>query len=156
VAAGCASRPQAAENPAADPAAERYAIARAITETAQAVTDFPQNGKPETVLRFYATDYDGVQDGDHQTLGDVRRILDDLGERIQAGAPIELLARTRNIRVELEGPSAAWATYDLLFAIGAGGRVAFQQDARCTAFYRKTGDAWLVRHEHCSTPRGRK
>lgn len=149
--AGCASRPATR---AADPADDRFAIARTISDTARAVSAFGRTADPEAVLRFYAPDYDGVQDGDRQTLADLRRLLDELKQRIDEGVPIEMVARTTNIRVNLVNADTGWATYDLLFALGAGGRLALQQQARCSAVYRKAADAWLVRHEHCSTRRG--
>jgi ketosteroid isomerase-like protein len=152
--AGCASTQGRAADPAIDGADERFAIARTITDTARAVTAFSRTTDPETVLRFYTPDYDGIQDGDRQTLADVRRLLDALRVRIASGAPIEMVARTTNIRVDLVNATTGWATYELVFAIGAAGQVAVQQQARCSALYRKPADAWLVRHEHCSTRRG--
>lgn len=143
---GCAASPERAE-----PADDRFAIALAISAGARAVTRFPETSDPESILRFYTPDYDGIQDGNRQTLADVRRLLDELKARIAEGVPIEMVARTTNIRVDVVNPSTGWATYDLLFAVGAAGRVALQQQARCSALYRKAAGAWLVRHEHCSS-----
>jgi ketosteroid isomerase-like protein len=152
---GCASggaRRAAAEPAAAELDEARFAIAKVIADTARAVTDFSKAPDPKTVLRFYAADYDGVQDGDRQTLKDVERLLGELRDRIESGDPIQMAARTTNIRVEMATPTVGWASYDLLFSIGAGARSA-QQAARCTGLYRKVADAWVVRHEHCSTRR---
>ena len=153
---GCASARGTAAESGIDGADERFAIARAITDTARAVSEFPRTTDPESVLRFYTPDYDAIQDGDWQTLADVRRLLEALKVRIDSGAPIQMVARTTNIRVDLVNATTGWATYDLVFAIGAGGQIAVQQRAKCSALYRKPADTWLVRHEHCSTQRGER
>jgi hypothetical protein len=154
VAGGCASTGTGGRD-AADLGEARFAIAKAISDTARAVTDFGRTTDPTTVLRFYAPEYDGVQDGDRQTRQDVERVLGDLKQQIAGGAPIQLAARPTNIRVEMQSPTSGWASYDLAFAIAAGDRVAVRQQARCTSLYEKRGEAWLVRHEHCSTQRQR-
>lgn len=134
---------------------DEFAIAKAITDSTTAWTNFPRTRDPASVLKFYAKDYVAIQDGEWQTLKDVERLLADLQEEIDQGHAVRILVRTKNIRVQVDGPTG-WATYEYQARIGLAGRIVLAGDGRCTGIYKKAGEAWLFQHEHCSTAAGKE
>lgn len=129
---------------------EATAVARTITASAQALSDFPRTRNTGSVLSFYSKDYVGVENGEESSLDDERQILTELRDRIERGVSIEISNSARNIRVRVVG-SIAWATYDYLFRIAVGDGDWDEESGKCTSVLEKSGTAWLLDHEHCSS-----
>ncbi len=130
---------------------EEDAIAKTIADSAKAMTDFPKTRDVRSVLRLYAKDYMGINNGESETLMEVEKVLTDLEEKINLGKPVGIVDRVSNVKVQVTG-TLGWATYDEVMKIGAGGEVLVDLQAKCTGIYKKKGMEWLVQHVHCSTP----
>ncbi len=127
------------------------AVARAISGSARALSDFPKTRNADSVLSFYAKDYTGIENGEESSLEDERQLLSDLEERIDQGVTVGISSRAQNIRVRVAGP-IAWATYDYVFKIAVADSDWDEEEGKCTSVLEKIGSAWLLKHEHCSSP----
>ncbi len=127
-------------------------IRKVITDQARAMTDFPRSKDMQAVLKFYARDYAGIDNGRWQDLKDAEKFLADLEEQINLGNPVGISTRVSNIKVQISG-AMAWATYDQEVKVGALGQVVGQELQKCTGIYKKKGTEWLIQHGHCSTLR---
>jgi ketosteroid isomerase-like protein len=126
------------------------AIEQVMQAHARACSDFPRTRDAEAVLKYFSKDFSGVHQGEPQTYADVEKMLADLNEQLELGAPVGVSLKYSNIVVQAIGP-LAWATYDQSFRMGVGGAVRVQTDSKCTSIFRKQGTTWLIQHDHCSS-----
>ena len=127
-------------------------IEKTLMDLAGANTQFPKTKDSQSILRFYSQDYAGINDGKSETLQDIEKYLLDLVDRINLSEPIGISSKVSNIQASATGASG-WATYDYEYKVGRGGMVLQETQGKCTTIFRKQGDSWLIRHEHCSTER---
>jgi ketosteroid isomerase-like protein len=129
---------------------EEILLEKTITDLANRGTEFPKTKDAQSILRFYASDYAGINNGKSESLKDVEKYLSDLIERINLGEPIGVSAKVSDIKTSASG-SLGWATFDYDYKVGSGGAVLQAEQGKCTTIFRKQGDSWLIQHEHCST-----
>jgi ketosteroid isomerase-like protein len=129
---------------------EETLIEKKIIDLANASTQFPKTKDSQSILRFYSQEYEGINNGKSESLKDIEKFLADVLERINLGEPIGVSSKVTNIKTSVTS-SSGWATYESEFKLGSGGAVLQTAQSLCTAIFRKQGDSWLIRHEHCST-----
>jgi ketosteroid isomerase-like protein len=129
---------------------EEALVEKTIVDIAHATTEFQKTKGPKSILRFYAQDYSGVNDGKLDSLKETQEYLSDVLERINLGAPIGISSKVTNMRANVVGP-LGWATYDYEYKLGSSGVTLEATQGHCTTIFRKHEDLWLVQHEHCST-----
>lgn len=129
---------------------EETLIEKKIIDLANASTQFPKTKDSQSILRFYSHEYEGINNGKSESLKDIEKYLSEVLERINLGEPIGISSKVTNIRTSVTGPSG-WATYESEYKLGSGGAVLQTTQGLCTTIFRKQGDSWLIRHEHCST-----
>jgi len=125
-----------------------------LNEAAEAESKFYSTKDFSSVIGFYAQDYMGIKDGRSETVNDKSKYLAEVLEQITLGEPIGISSRLKNIKPSVEG-RFGWATYEYEYKVGrSGGKSGVLQQVsqgQCTAIFRKQEDAWLIRHEHCSS-----
>ncbi len=126
------------------------AIEKTITDATKAMTDFPRTRDLEAVLQFYAQDYTGINDGEWETMEEMKKTFSDLEEKMNLGSPIGISYKVSNIIAHVTG-TTGWATYDFSAKIGMAGETLVEEQGKCTGIYIKNGAAWAVLHEHCSS-----
>lgn len=128
---------------------EQAAIEQILIDLANANTQFPRTKDPQSILRFYSQDYEGISNGKSDSLKDTEKYLADVLERINLGEPIGISSKVANIKTSVTS-TLGWATYSYEYKVGSGGAVLQTNQGQCTTIFRKQGDTWLIRHEHCS------
>jgi ketosteroid isomerase-like protein len=129
---------------------EEAAIEKKLIDLADANTQFPHTKDSQSVLRFYSQDYAGIDNGNAESLKDIEKYLSDVLERMNLGEPLGISSKVTNIKTSVTGP-LGWATYEFEWKLGRGGVVLQTNQGQCSTIFRKQGDSWLIRHEHCST-----
>ena len=128
------------------------AIARTITESANAVTNFPQTKNHQKVFHFYTEDYSTIQDGVVATRKVVEQSYRQLEEMLKDGMPMTTTAKVSKIRA-VASSGMGWATYDAFFDVHSGELAMQKGDLKCTGLLQKIGSEWKIQHEHCSSRR---
>lgn len=143
------------QNPNGDVITQEEAlIVTTINNVANAESQISKTKDAASIFRFYAQDYAGIKDGKSETLKEKSKYLAEVLDQINLGEPIGISSKFMNIKPSVAGNSG-WATYEYEYKVGrSGGRSGVLQQVsqgQCTAIFRKQADAWLIRHEHCST-----
>lgn len=128
------------------------AIERVIKEAAKATATFSETRDAQAVLKLYAQDYLGVQDGEAETRDSIEKWLADYESELKRGSTLRFISVVSNLKPGLAG-AMAWATYDYVFQAIRNGELEGQDAGKCTSLLRKEGTAWLIFHEHCSKTR---
>ncbi len=128
---------------------EEEAIKAVIVGAAQAASEFSRTRDPQTVLKAYAADYEGIQDGEAETRATIEQWLREYGNALDKGNPTRFLGEVFGLQVRISGP-IAWATYDYRFTLVAEGESRAEDRGLCTSILKKSGAQWLIHHEHCS------
>lgn len=133
---------------------EEGRIITTLNDAADAESNFYSTKDSSSVLRFYAQDYMGIKDGKLETVKDYQKYLAEVLNQITRGEPIGISSKIKNIKPSVEG-RFGWATYEYEYKVGrSGGKSGVLQQVsqgHCTAIFKKQADAWLIRHEHCSS-----
>jgi len=129
---------------------EEGLIAATLNDVANAETQLSKTKDSASVLRFYTEDYAGIKDGKSETVKDSEKYLAKVLERINSDEPIGISSKVLNINPSVTG-RLGWATYEYEYKIIRSGVLQRFSQGLCTAIFRKQGDSWLIRHEHCST-----
>ena len=133
-------------------AGDEEAIESTIREAAKATATFSETRDKQAVLKLYAKDYWGVQDGVAETRDAIEKWLSDYHEELTQGSTLRFISVVSNLKVGLAG-SMAWATYDYVFQAIRNGELEGQDAGKCTSLLRKESSTWLIFHEHCSKSR---
>jgi ketosteroid isomerase-like protein len=133
-------------------AEEGAAIERIVKDAAMAAATFSENRDKQAVLKLYAKDYVGIQDGETETRDAIEKWLSDYDFELSNGSTLRFISVVSNLRVRTPGPTA-WATYDYVFQAVRNGELEGSDAGKCTALLREVGSAWLIQHEHCSKTR---
>ncbi len=128
---------------------DEEAVTALLLEAAKVTADYSTTRDAESVLKMYAPDYAGVQDGEEETLETVRKWLAEYGAELDKGSPLRFLGEVFGVKVHVAG-QLAWATYDYVFTLVSRGEIQTEDRGRCTSILRKEGASWLIQHEHCS------
>lgn len=131
------------------------AVQALLIDAAKATSEFSRTRDPQSVLKAYAKDYVGIQDGESETRETIEKWLSEYGAELDKGNPSRFLGEIFGIKVRVSG-TLAWATYDYVFKLVANGEIQTEDRGLCTSILRKEGSAWLIQHEHCSKPRPAK
>jgi ketosteroid isomerase-like protein len=129
---------------------EEDLIVTTLNNVANAESQFSKTKDSPSILRFYTQDYAGVKDGRSQTLKDQETYLAEVLTRINSDEPIGILSRVMNIKANVAG-TFGWATYEHEYKVVRSGVLQRLSQGPCTAVFRKEGNSWLIRHQHCST-----
>lgn len=139
------------QNPKGDVITQEEAlIVKTLNEVADAESQFSKTKDSVSILRFYTQDYAGIKDGKSQTVKDQEKYLAEVLERINSDEPIGISSKVLNIKPSVTG-RLGWATYEYEYKVIRSGVLQRFSQGLCTAIFRKEGDSWLIRHEHCST-----
>jgi len=133
-------------------AGEGETVETVIKEAAKATATFSETRDAEAVLKLYAKDYLGIQDGETETRDSIEKWLEDYEAELRRGSTLRFISAVSNVKTGFAG-SIAWATYDYLFQAIRNGELEGQDVGKCTSLLRKEGGAWLIFHEHCSKTR---
>lgn len=135
----------------ADKSKDEAAIVKIINDNAKALTEFPRNRNRKALQKNYAEDFEGINDDKSESSEETKKFFSDLEEQLNLGSPIGILNQVSNIKTHIY-ETVGWATYDYSLKIGIGGAVVVSDQGKCTSILKKQGTAWLIQHEHCSTP----
>lgn len=133
-------------------AVDEEAVERVIKDAAKATDTFSETRDAQAVLKLYAQDYLGVQDGKAETRDSIEQWLSDYESELKRGSTLRFISAVSNLKTGLDG-STAWATYDYVFQAIRNGELEGQDAGKCTTLLRKEASAWLIFHEHCSKTR---
>ena len=133
-------------------AGDEEAIESTVRAAAKATATFSETRDKQAVLKLYATDYLGVQDGEAETRDAIEKWLSDYESELKQGSTLRFISVVSNLKAGFAG-SLAWATYDYVFQAIRNGELEGQDAGKCTSLLRKEGAAWLIFHEHCSKTR---
>lgn len=133
-------------------AGDEAAIESAIKEAARATATFSETRDAQAVLKLYAQDYLGIQDGEAETRESIEKWLADYESELKRGSTLRFISAVSNLKPGFAG-SLAWATYDYVFQAIRNGELEGQDAGKCTSLLRKEASAWLIFHEHCSKTR---
>ncbi len=133
-------------------AGEGETVETVIKEAAKATATFSETRDAEAVLKLYAKDYLGIQDGETETRDSIEKWLEDYEAELRRGSTLRFISAVSNVKTGFAG-SIAWATYDYLFQAIRNGELEGQDVGKCTSLLRKEDGAWLIFHEHCSKTR---
>jgi ketosteroid isomerase-like protein len=131
---------------------EEGAIEKVVKEAAMASATYSETRDKQAVLKLYAKDYVGIQDGETETRELIEKWFLDYESELNKGNMLRFINVVSNLRVRIPGP-IAWATYDYVFQAVRKGELEGQDAGQCTTILRKEGPTWLIQHEHCSKTR---
>ena len=126
---------------------EEEAVERAITTEAKSAATFPETRDKQAILKLYAADYSGIQDGEPETRETIEKWLADYETELNRGSTLRFIGVVSNVKVQVTGPTA-WATYDYVFQAIRKGELEAQDTGKCTSLLRKESSSWLIFHEH--------
>lgn len=129
---------------------EEDLVVTTLNTVANAESQFSKTKDSPSILRFSTQDYAGVKDGKSETVKDQETYLAEVLARINSDEPIGILSRVMNIKATVAG-TFGWATYEYEYKVVRSGVLQRLSQGLCTAIFRKEGNSWLIRHEHCST-----
>lgn len=129
---------------------EEGLIGTTLNNIANAGSQFSKTKDSVSILRFYTQDYVGIKDGKSETVKDQETYLAEVLDQINLGEPIGISSKVMNIKPSVAG-KLGWATYEYEHKVVRSGVLQRFSHGLCTAIFRKEGDSWLIRHEHCST-----
>ncbi|THJ25085.1 MAG: nuclear transport factor 2 family protein [Nitrospira sp. CG24E] len=138
--------------PVAWSAEEGAAVEKAVKEAAMAASTFSETRDKQAVLKLYAKEYVGIQDGETETRDSIEKWLSDYDAELNKGSTLRFISALSNLRIRLLSPTA-WVTYDYVFQSIRKGELEGQDSGQCTTILGKEGPAWLIQHEHCSKTR---
>lgn len=133
-------------------AEDERSVRERVEQVAKATAAFSDTRDREAVLRSYAQDFIGIQDGRTETKAAVEQWLSDYERELDLGSSLRFISTLSDITVGVSGP-LAWAVYDYVFHAVREGRLEGRDAGKCTALLRKEGGDWLIFHEHCSKGR---
>ena len=125
-------------------------IVATLNNVANAESQFSNTKDSVSILRFYTQDYAGIKDGKPETVKDQEKYLAEVLGQIHSDEPIGISSKVMNIKPNIAG-RLGWATYEYEHKVIRRGVLQRFSQGLCTAIFRKQGDSWLIRHEHCST-----
>ena len=131
---------------------EEEAIEKTVAEAAMAASTFSETRDKQAVMKLYAKDYIGIQDGETETRESIEKWLSDYESELKKGSSLRFISTVSNLQVRIPGPTA-WATYEYVFQAIRKGELEAQDSGQCTTLLRKEGSSWLIQHEHCSKAR---
>ncbi len=100
--------------PVAWSAEEGEAVERVVKEAAMAASTFSETRDKHAVLKLYAKDYVGIQDGETETRDSIEKWLSDYESELNKGNTLRFISALSNLRIRLLSPTA-WVTYDYVF-----------------------------------------
>ena len=137
-----------------DAARVKGEIAASVNQASKDWEEFPKSLDRPRLLKHYAADYSGMKDGARETIRDLEKWLDDLGEEIKLGTAIGISDKVTELNIQPFTGRLALLTYQDETKVGQGGVLRSDIKANCSTLVRKEGETWLVFHEHCSTMQG--
>lgn len=127
-------------------------IEKTIKAAVTGAATFSDTREKQAVLRLYAGDYEGIQDGQAETKDAIENWLVEYESELKQGSTLRFIGTVSNLRLHKDGPTA-WATYDYVFQAVRHGQLEGQDAGKCTSLLRKEASTWLIFHEHCSKTR---
>jgi ketosteroid isomerase-like protein len=124
---------------------DKAAVEKVIIDQAKALSDFAASKDPQSYLKFYASDYSGVSEGESESIGDLNNMPADNQYDIQKCNNAGIKETVSNIKVHGDG-NLAWAAYDFVQAFGDGDEISGKR----TTIFRKENGSWLIVHQHAS------
>ena len=128
---------------------DEEAVRQVVMAEARLAATFSESRDAASMLKLYASDYSGIQDGEVETRETIEQWLAEYGAELDKGSALRFLGAVSNLTVQIAGP-IAWATYDYVFQALRRGELEGQDRGKCTSLLRKDASAWLIFHEHCS------
>lgn len=131
---------------------DEEAVEKAVRAALSGASAFADTRDKGSVLKWYAKDYHGIQDGEWEDLTTVERWLSAYEDELKKGSTVRYDGEAKNVAAHVTGDTA-WATYEYVFRMSDAGEVTGQDVGKCTVLLRKEGAGWLILHEHCSQKR---
>ncbi|MCI0486842.1 MAG: nuclear transport factor 2 family protein [Blastocatellia bacterium] len=128
----------------------KKAVEETVKAYARALADLPRTRDAQTILRFHAVEFTGINDGEKYDLAKIRDTLDKVMRAIDEGNNIAISAKAENIKIEFEG-DIAWASYDSIVRIKVNGKVAQDVKQKSTDKFKRVNSGWLLTHSISST-----
>ena len=140
-----------------DTARIKAEIEASVNQASKDWEAFPKSLDLASLLKHYAADYAGVNDGMRTTLKDLKKSFDDLAEEIKLGSAVGISYKVTELNIQPFTDRLALLTYQDETKMGRGGMLLREDKTTCSTLVRKEGEIWLAFHEHCSTiPAGRE
>ena len=121
-----------------------------MKQASKAWEEFPKSWDRTLVLKHYAADYSGVNDGANETRKDLEKYFDDLAEQIKLGSAIGVSYTITELNSALSRASRLAYLQDETM-MGQGGLLIATLRPNVQHWSGGDGETWLVFHEHCST-----
>jgi ketosteroid isomerase-like protein len=131
---------------------DEEAVEKTLKDAVAGAATFSDTRDKQAILKLYADDYEGTQDGESETKAAIEKWLSDYESELRQGSTLRFIGAVSNLRIRLNGTTAS-ATYDYLFQAVRHGELEGHDAGKCTSLLRKEGTAWLIFHEHCSKTR---
>jgi ketosteroid isomerase-like protein len=138
--------------PPADANEEEATIVRNLLDLTEAMNNIRASSNAQSVLKFYAQEYWGIENGKAMRLKDLQKDLDEETQRMYFVEPPPKKYAVKKIKVEASN-QLAWLAFDYSFIEGVPNSIVRQEEGKCTMVVRKISNKWLIVHDHCSTPR---
>jgi hypothetical protein len=129
---------------------DKAAIEKSVKAYAKALTEFPANRDPSSILRFHAREWTGIDDGKKYDLNKIQETLTGIIGSLQAGNTIQISAEAKDVETKLEG-DVAWADYIGIIRVKVNGKVIEEKKQKCSDKFKRDGNAWLLLHSIATT-----
>lgn len=139
------------ENHAADLKLE---IQTSMMNVKKAFEDFPKTLDGKEIMRYLASDFSGLKDGESLNLQELDRSFDYMAEQIKRNEIDGVSFKVSEINIHPISMDLGWLTYQVEGKFAEIGKREVRLNnlrGKCTALVRKEKDVWLIFHEHCST-----
>ncbi len=131
---------------------DEEAVEQTIRSAAKAAATFSDTRDRQAILKLYASDYEGVQDGESESRAAIEKWLADYEAELKQGSTLRFIGSVSNLKTQVQG-ATAWARYDYVFQAIRNGEIEGQDVGKCTNLLRKDPSGWVIVHEHCSKTR---
>jgi ketosteroid isomerase-like protein len=131
---------------------EEDLIEKTIKAAVTGAATFPETRDRQTLLQLYASEYEGIQDGQAESKDAIENWFVEYEAELKQGSTLRFIGTVSNLRLHVDG-TRAWGTYDYVFQAVRHGQLEGQDAGKCTSLLRRDTSAWLIVHEHCSKTR---
>jgi ketosteroid isomerase-like protein len=127
-------------------------IEKTIRAAVTGAATFSETRDRQSLLQLYASDYEGIQDGQGETRDAIEQWFAEYEAELKQGSTLRFIGSVSNLRLRVDG-GQAWGTYDYVFQAVRHGQLEGHDAGKCTSLLRKEAAVWLIVHEHCSKTR---
>jgi len=126
-------------------------IEKTMQQASQAWEEFPKTLNRASLLKHFASNYSGVDDGKSRTLKDIKKSLDDFSEQIKMGIVTGMSYQVSDLNIQPIASHLAWLIFQENTQLKRAGVHFAKITTKCSALVRKEKEGWVIFHSHCST-----